>query len=508
MKRWRLGMTVAMCVAAVTAAVLAANASAAGVSVTKTAPTSVTCDGDVAVEVKVAEGTTGLDVVIVLDLSGSIATPASDFAALKQAALDALAALDASDGLANQQIAGKQVGIVSYRQAEPREVEAALGGSSYATLVGAVNTGLDSPTGGSPHDQGIDHAADLGAERIILISDGVTTSQTVINAADAAKGSAVLVPLGIGADQSQANLQNWASDASSYQNASTATVNKDKLIRDLGGTTFSLTDTVLPPFGSSDTLTLSGTLLGGEATLEYTATRNGSETEFGQVETETVSTTALTVNGESAPAPAPLEIDVLPCGADDLLDSKKDCTGPDCGAGGENGGVAYSVNPGNVGTSTDLFVSSLESAPPLLPNGKSVCPGFEGNTNGVQFDIRPLTTDGKFEITIPKAALGSKKWWQTGVCVGTNLRFITAIGSLANLRPGATATAGRWWGLLPSVKRYTLVGGKLVAGPWISKRSVDSAGNAKIEFTMPFVANSASQTTNGQNAYDPKAFGG
>ena len=57
------------------------------------------------------------------------------------------------------------------------------------------------------------------------------------------------------------------------------------------------------------------------------------------------------------------------------------------------------------------------------------------------------------------------------------MRFITAIGSFANLKPSATldpgsaTIPGRWWGLLPSIPRYvTIPGLGTVKGPWITSR--------------------------------------
>jgi hypothetical protein len=58
------------------------------------------------------------------------------------------------------------------------------------------------------------------------------------------------------------------------------------------------------------------------------------------------------------------------------------------------------------------------------------------------------------------------------------------------------------------VPRYTVVNGKLVKGPWITQRTVNSAGDAIVRFTMPYVTGSENVTTNGAAAYDPKVFGG
>jgi len=100
------------------------------------------------------------------------------------------------------------------------------------------------------------------------------------------------------------------------------------------------------------------------------------------------------------------------------------------------------------------------------------------------------------------------------VCLGTNLKFITAIRSLFDLSPQATfvpggTVPGRWWGLLPSIPRFEFFPGRgFVLGPYITSRSVDSAGNAIITFKVPFVANSTGLTTDGKPAYDPKLWGG
>ena len=99
------------------------------------------------------------------------------------------------------------------------------------------------------------------------------------------------------------------------------------------------------------------------------------------------------------------------------------------------------------------------------------------------------------------------------MCLGTNLRFITAISSLANLFPDATfvpggSVPGRWWGLLPSIPRVAWFPGRgFVLGPYITSRSRDSAGNAVITFRVPFVSNSTGLTTDGKAGYDPKALG-
>jgi hypothetical protein len=116
-------------------------------------------------------------------------------------------------------------------------------------------------------------------------------------------------------------------------------------------------------------------------------------------------------------------------------------------------------------------------------------------------------------VTIPRAALGSQRWFQTNVCIGTNLRFITAISSLANLSPNATfvsggALPGRWWGILPSIPRVAWFPGRgFVLGPYIVSRSQRANGDAVIVFRVPFISNSTGLTTDGKPGYDPKFWG-
>jgi hypothetical protein len=167
------------------------------------------------------------------------------------------------------------------------------------------------------------------------------------------------------------------------------------------------------------------------------------------------------------------------------------------------------VSAGAPAAGTKLTLISLNS--PAPPAG--VCPGLTSLT-GAQVDIRPLTTDATFRIVIPQASLGTRQWFQTNVCLGTNLRFITAISSLANLFPDATFVSGgslpgRWWGLLPTIPRIAWFPGRgFVLGPYITGRSRDSAGNAVITFRVPFVSSSTGLTTDGKPGYDPKIYGG
>ncbi len=155
-----------------------------------------------------------------------------------------------------------------------------------------------------------------------------------------------------------------------------------------------------------------------------------------------------------------------------------------------------------------MVVTGLSTTPPA-----GACPGFDANTHGIEFDISPFTQDATFQYTIPKAQLGRTKWWQTDVCLGTNLKFTTALESLSNLRPGAKlagggAIPGRWWGLLPSIPRYALIPGLgFVRGPYVTSRSQDSAGNAIVKFVVPYVPGSALFTTDGKPGYDPKRWG-
>jgi uncharacterized protein YegL len=519
---------VAVGVVAVGTGVFVADAAASDPSVSGAkqfdgaeAPDAILCAGSVDVKVTLT-GTAGVDgtatdVMLVLDLSGSIS--GTDITQLKAAAKDVVDALDVG-----QLALGNRVGVVTYRGTV---VAPTLTTTAPGTDAVALKAAIDAVVfgGGSPHGAGINAAASAlatstNARAMVILTDGLNVQDNPSGAATTAKNAGITIAtIGIGGDAASTVLEGWASDDSYYQPGTPGPINKDKLVTNIGAAvavpaSFTLTETLASSFTASDvsggtvsgdgkTVTATGSLDSGDtATLTYTATRNGSDPSV--VTEETVSSSTLTLtDGTGSVTPASLSIEVLPCDADELLDQET-CTGSTCNAGGTtDGGVVYAVNAGAPAAGTEIFVASLTSTPPA-----GACPGFDGNTNGVQFDIRPLTTAGTFEIRIPKATLGSKKWWQTDVCVGTNLRFITKIGSLANLRPGATETADRWWGLLPSVKRYTLVNGKLVAGPWITKRTVNSAGDAIIRFTMPYVTGSESVTTNGAAAYDPKVFGG
>ena len=344
---------------------------------------------------------------------------------------------------------------------------------------------------------------------MVLISDGQASGAeltSATNAATSAKGAGVRIAsigLGTGSDVSTANLTAWAS-SNSYQSGTPGPIVKTKLISDLGAavavpTTFTVTEalganfTAAPVSSTTGTVTTgsgslqwTGTLTGSQsATLVYRATRNGSNV-FATTN-ETVSTLSLAVAGGTATVtpPAALSINVLPCGGTPIATTT--CTGAACSASGSQGGVQYSVNAGTPPAGTSISLISLNT--PTPPAG--VCPGFASHTQGAQYDIRPLSTDATFRLVIPKAALGSKKWFQTDVCLGTNLKFITAITSLSNLSPEATFVSGgsipgRWWGLLPSIPRLDWFPGRgFVVGPWITSRSQDSAGNAVIVVPRP-----------------------
>jgi Mg-chelatase subunit ChlD len=516
----------------------------AAMSLATGSPAAIACDGSVDAKVTLTgtPGTAGAatDVMLVLDLSGSMNSPTSDFTDLENAAKDVLAALDAADGLIDQTIAGNRVGVVTYKNSAG-SVAAALG-SSYSTLFGVVSD-LPTPTGSSPHDDGINAAAaalsaSTNAKAMVLISDGQAAGGELTDstaAANTAKAAGIrILPIGISSDVSSANLQTWASNASYYQSGSPGPVDRTKLVTDSGalvsvpvefaltetaGSSFSLaslgatTGSVTPAAGPPSTLTWHGTLTNTlPVTLDFRATRNGNDVF--SATTELVSTMAVTVSGGTATVSGSpsVSIDVLPCGGS-LLAPPTECTGSACTATGTGGdGTKYTLNAGTPQTPTTAFLTGLNSAPPA-----GACPGFQASTTGVQFDIRPLTTDATFEMVIPKAALGSKKWWQANICFGTNMKFTTAIGSLANLRPGATligggSLPGRYWGLLPSIPRYTFIQGLgWVPGPWITKRSHDPAtGNAIVRFKIPYIAGSAGTptfTTDGLAAYDPKLWG-
>ena len=149
----------------------------------------------------------------------------------------------------------------------------------------------------------------------------------------------------------------------------------------------------------------------------------------------------------------------------------------------------------------------------LMATYTSSSEGVGASAVGIQLDITPLTQSATFSYVIPKAQLGNRHWWAVDVCLGTNLRFTTAIETFANLKPGAKLVNGgtlpsRYWGTLPSIPRYTLIPGLgYVKGPYVSSRSIDRAGNVTVKFVVPFVAGSAAYTTDGKPGYDPKRWG-
>jgi hypothetical protein len=247
---------------------------------------------------------------------------------------------------------------------------------------------------------------------------------------------------------------------------------------------------------------------GQTATLTYRATRTGGDVFSTQ--SEVVSTMGLSVAGggtATVTPPAALSINVLPCGATPIASTT--CTGAACTVSGSRDGAQYTLNAGAAPAGTNVTLAGLNTR--TLPAG--ACPGFHAHTTGAEFDIRPLTRDATFRMVIPRASLGTLRWFQTDVCLGTNLRFITAIQSLANLSPAAALVDGgalpdRYWGLLPSIPRIDWFPGRgFVVGPWITSRSQDAAGNAVITFVVPFVANSTGLTTDLKAAYDPKLWG-
>jgi hypothetical protein len=546
MKSTRLGALGALCAviaigatAGVAPAASSPSATAAKAFASGT-PSAIACGGfvDQRVTVTGQAGSSGnaTNVMLVLDLSGSTGTPPSKLADLRRAATDTLAALDAADGTTDQSIAGNAAGVTYYR-GSAATVSAALG-SSYSALVAAINA-LPAPSGGSPHAAGINTAAAAlaaaangYARSLVLVSDGQAAGTELSDATaatTAAKGNGVrIVPIGVGtgADVSQANLQAWASSASSYQSGTPGPINRTQLVGDLGAAAaipvnFTVTETLGANFAagssavstgavttSAGALQWTGTIAGsGTATLTYRATRNGNEVFA--VQSEVVSTTGLTVTGgtPTVTPPAASTINVLPCGATPV--STTTCTGSACSASATVNGTQYNLAVGAPPAGTQVFMTALNAPSP--PAGS--CPGFVAHTTGLEFDIRPLSTDATMRVVIPRAQLGSTRWWQTDICIGTNLRFITAVESLSNLRPSSTlsgggAIPGRWWGLLPSIPRFTLVPGLgLVRGPYITSRSVDSAGNAIVTFRVPYIANSSAYTTDGRPAYDPKLWG-
>lgn len=545
MRGSRLGALCALCVVVLVAAATGVAPAATSPSATAaqapvaSSPTAIACGGfiDARVTVTSQAGSSGaaIDVMLVLDLSGSMGAPATKFTDLKSAATATLDALDAADGSIDQSIAGNGVGIVYYRASTA--TPAAAIGSSYNTLISTINS-LPPPSGSSPHDLGI-NAGSAGlaastsgyAKAMVLVSDGQAAGAELTNASDAAtnaKASGIrILPVGIGTDPdvSQANLSSWASQASYYQPGTPGPIDKSKLISDLGAavavpTNFTVTETLganfsaAPQSSSTGTVTTgagtlqwTGSLTGAQtATLVYRATRNGNPV-FATTN-ELVSTMSLAVAGGTATVtpPASISIDVLPCGATPIAATT--CTGGSCSVSGSQGGVQYALNAGTPPAGTSLSLISLNT--PTPPAG--VCPGFASHTLGAQFDIRPLTTDATFGIVIPRASLGTRRWFETDVCLGTNLKFITAIRSLSNLFPESTfvpggAVPGRWWGLLPSLPRLEFIPGRgFVIGPWITSRSQDSAGNAVITFRVPFIPGSAGFTTDGKPGFDPKIW--
>jgi hypothetical protein len=547
MRRTRLGAFGALCVGALVVAATGVAPAATPPSATASqalvagSPSAISCSGfvDASVTLTTQAGTSGTStaVMLTLDLSGSTGEPPSKFIDLKNAAKAALAALDAADGATDSSIGGNSAGIVVYRGSTA--TVAAAAGTSYTTLVSDIDA-LAPPSGGSPHDVGINTASSAlatapsgFAKAIVLITDGQATGSLLTatsTAATNAKTAGVrIVPIGIGTgtDVSPTNLQSWASQASYYQSGTPDPIDKTKLVADLGvavavPTDFTLTETLGANFSAAQqsasagtvttgagTLQWTGSLAGTQtATLVYRATRNGNQV-FATTN-ELVSTMSLAVTGGTAMVtpPASISIDILPCGATPIAATT--CTGAACSVSGSQGGVAYSASAGNPPAGTSLTLSSLNA--PAPPAG--VCAGFAAHTQGAEYDVRPLSTDSTLRMTIPKAALGTRKWFQTDVCVGTNLKFITAITSLFNLSPESTfvpggAVPGRWWGLLPSIPRFEFFPGRgFVLGPYITSRSVDSAGNAIINFKVPFVPASTGLTTDGKPAYDPKFWGG
>ena len=480
--------------------------------------------------------------MLVLDLSGSVVS-SSELGDLKNAATATLNALDAADGSTDSTISGNSVGITVYHSdgEDPNASVVMPIGSSYGDLATYISSGLPTEGGGSPHNLGIDAAtAELsdagGAHAIVLITDGQTDDSLLAAttaSANAAKSSHItIVPIGVGGSgptgtANAANLKSWATDPASYQDATPGPINKTKLVSDLGAavslpTNFTVTEALGAHFNGSQvnppstgtvtpgthTLQWTGTINGtGTATLTYKAQRDG--TDVFATTNELVSTQSIAVTGGTGTVtpPASFSVDVLPCGGTPIAATT--CTGAACSASGTQGGTAYTLTAGTPPAGTSLSLAALNT--PAPPAG--VCPGFASHTSGAEFDIRPLTTDATLKLTIPKAALGTRKWFQTDVCLGTNLQFITEIASLRNLAPLATfvnggTLPGRWWGLLPSIPRLVYVPGRgFVFGPFILSRSQDSAGNAVVVFRVPFIPNSTAFTTDGKAAYDPKFWG-
>lgn len=544
MKRSRLGALGALC--AVIAVGAAAGVAPAATSPTATAtkalvagsPSSIACGGyvDARITVNGQAGTTGTstDVMLVLDLSGSMVTPTSKFTELKSAARSTLAALDAADGTTNQAISGNAVGIVYYRNSSAT-IAAAIG-TSYATLLTTINT-LPTPAGSSPHNLGIDRAlSGLGASStgyarsMVLVTDAQTATTTEYNAATSsattAKNAGVrVVPVGIGTDVSQSNLETWASQPSYYQSGTPGPISTSKLLADLGAAvsvpvSFTVTETLGPNFSATPqapstgtvttgagTLQWTGTIAGtGTTTLDYRATRNGSDVFASAA--EVVSTTSLAVTGGTATVtpPAAASITVLPCGATPIASTT--CTGSSCTTSGTQGGTAYTVDAGAPPAGTSVVLAGLNATPPA-----GTCPRFTPHTAGAQIDIRPLAANSTLQMTIPRAALGPQRWYQVDVCLGTNMRFTTAINPPANLSQDAVfvsggALPGRWWGILPSTQQLAFFPGHgYVLGPYVVSRSQKANGDAVIVFRVPYIPDSSDLTTDGKPGYDPKFWG-
>lgn len=230
MRRSRLGALAALSVVVMVAASSGVAPAASSPSATAAqafvsgSPAAITCGGSVDARVTIngQAGSTGAstNVMLVLDHSGSTAGKLAD---LRRAGKDALDALDASDGAADQSISGNAAGVVTY-QGTTGSVTAAIG-STYTALLAAVNGGT--PSSGSPHGAGISTATSaLGAATngyapsMVVISDGLGNATELANAtaaANSAKTNGIrILAVGIGADASQANLSSWASP-NSYQ---------------------------------------------------------------------------------------------------------------------------------------------------------------------------------------------------------------------------------------------------------------------------------------------------
>ena len=230
-------------------------------------PAAIACGGSVDAQVTVQgqAGSSGqaTDVMLVLDLSGSMNSPTSKFTNLKSAATATLNALDAADGATDQSIAGNGV----RDRLLPR-----LGG--HARCAGRLELQHASqhdqrPPGAhghDPHAAGINAAARLAssanAKAMVLISDGQASGADLTNATAAAtnaKAAGVrIVPIGIGtgSDVSQANLSSWASQSSYYQSGTPGPIDTTKLVADLGAavavpTNFTLTETLGANFAAA-----------------------------------------------------------------------------------------------------------------------------------------------------------------------------------------------------------------------------------------------------------------